>query len=193
TRNGRRRRARVDGRPDGDGRIPRPRRDKHRQVKRDAAETTALYRKRPASEATCARRKRATVPSSRPLAFAVPEAKMFENVTTAPADPILGLTEAFKKDPRPNKINLSVGDFQDATGTTPILASVKAAERRLLEAEKTKNYRPIDGDPDYGRRVRELLFGADDERVSSGRAVTAHTPGGTGALRVVGDLLRDLR
>src|SRR5690606_32389004 len=74
-----------------------------------------------------------------------------------------------------------------------ILASVKAAERRLLEAEKTKNYRPIDGDPDYGRRVRELLFGADDERVSSGRAVTAHTPGGTGALRVVGDLLRDLR
>jgi aspartate aminotransferase len=114
---------------------------------------------------------------------------MFESVTTAPADPILGLSESFKQDSRPSKINLSVGVFQDASGATPVLASVKSAERRLVEAERTKNYKPIDGDPEYDRRVRELLFGAEDPLVTSGRAVTSHTPGGTGALRVWADFL----
>ncbi|HEY6558424.1 MAG TPA: amino acid aminotransferase, partial [Polyangiaceae bacterium] len=114
---------------------------------------------------------------------------LFENVTTAPPDPILGLTETFKKDSRSSKINLSVGVFQDASGTTPVLASVKEAERRLLEREKSKNYKPIDGDPEYDRRVRELLFGSNSELVEGGRAVTAHTPGGTGALRVLADFL----
>jgi len=114
---------------------------------------------------------------------------LFENVTTAPADPILGLTETFQKDPRSAKINLSVGVFQDATGTTPVLGSVKEAERRLLEKERSKNYKPIDGDPEYDRRVRELLFGPSSELVEGGRAVTAHTPGGTGALRVLADFL----
>lgn len=114
---------------------------------------------------------------------------MFEKVTVAPADPILGLTVAFKQDSRPSKINLSVGVFQDASGTTPVLPSVKEAERRLIEGENTKNYKPIDGDPDYDRRVRELIFGAGSELVDSGRAVTAHTPGGTGGLRVWADFL----
>ncbi|MGH7786565.1 MAG: aromatic amino acid transaminase [Candidatus Binatia bacterium] len=114
---------------------------------------------------------------------------MFEKVATAPPDPILGLTDAFKQDPRTDKINLSVGVFQDAAGTTPVLPSVKEAERRLLEAERSKSYKPIDGDPDYGRRVRELLFGRDSALVGSGRAATAHTPGGTGGLRVLADFL----
>jgi aspartate/tyrosine/aromatic aminotransferase len=115
---------------------------------------------------------------------------MFQTIATAPPDPILGLTEAFRQDPRTDKINLSVGVFQDESGTTPILETVKEAERRLVQAEKTKNYRPITGDPEFGRRVRELLFGADSELCANGRAVTAHTPGGTGALRVVGDYLK---
>lgn len=114
---------------------------------------------------------------------------MFEKITTAPPDPILGITEAFKQDPRTNKINLSVGVFQDESGRTPVLPTVKEAEKRILEQEGTKNYKPIDGDPEFGRHVRALLFGASHELVSSGRAVTAHTPGGTGALRVAGDLL----
>ena len=46
---------------------------------------------------------------------------MFENVKVAPPDPILGLTELFKADPNPEKINLSVGVYQDATGKTPVL------------------------------------------------------------------------
>jgi aspartate/tyrosine/aromatic aminotransferase len=114
---------------------------------------------------------------------------MFEAVPTAPPDPILGITEAFQGDPRPGKINLSVGVYKDATGTTPILTVVKEAERRLLEQEKSKGYKPITGDPEYCRLVQALLFGSEHEIVSSGRAATAHTPGGTGALRVAADYL----
>ena len=42
---------------------------------------------------------------------------MFEKVPIAPPDPILGLTELFKADPNPDKINLSVGVYQDAMWT----------------------------------------------------------------------------
>jgi aspartate/tyrosine/aromatic aminotransferase len=115
---------------------------------------------------------------------------MFQAIPTAPPDPILGLSAAFAADPRPGKINLSVGVFQDESGKTPVLASVKEAERRLLTTETTKLYKPIDGDSKFGRQMRELLFGKGHELVDAGRAITAHTPGGTGALRVVGDFLR---
>jgi len=114
---------------------------------------------------------------------------MFESLSMAPPDAILGLGEAFKKDPNPNKINLSVGVFKDAAGNTPVLACVKEAEKRLLDAEKTKNYLSIEGLADYGQRVRELLFGADHEIVTNRRAVTAQVPGGTGGLRVAADFL----
>ena len=115
---------------------------------------------------------------------------MFETLEMAPPDAILGLTEAFNKDPNPNKINLSVGVYQDADGKTPILKSVKEAERRLLDGETSKSYLPMHGIPEYGRYVRELLFGANHEILASGRSVTLQTPGGTGALRVAVDLLK---
>jgi aspartate/tyrosine/aromatic aminotransferase len=83
---------------------------------------------------------------------------MFESVDMAPPDPILGLTEAFLQDTNPHKINLSVGVYKDADGRTPILASVKEAEKRLLSAETTKSYKPIDGDPAYTAAVIRLLF-----------------------------------
>lgn len=117
---------------------------------------------------------------------------MFESVSVAPADPILGITEAFTNNPSPNKINLSVGVYKDATGVTPILDCVRSAEARLLEAETSKSYKPITGAADYAAVVQELLFGAGHEVISSGRAVTAHTPGGTGALRVAGDYIHQL-
>jgi aspartate/tyrosine/aromatic aminotransferase len=114
---------------------------------------------------------------------------MFEGIALAPPDPILGITEAFKQDPRDSKINLSVGVFKAADGTTPVLESVKVAEARLLEVEKTKGYKPIDGDPSYGTEVRRLLFGADSALVGGGLTATCHTPGGTGALRLAADFL----
>jgi aspartate/tyrosine/aromatic aminotransferase len=114
---------------------------------------------------------------------------MFESVSLAPADPILGLSEAFQQDVRPQKINLSVGVYQDASGKTPILESVKRAERLIWENETTKGYLKIDGAAEYGLRIQELLFGADSPIVAEGRAVTSQTPGGTGALRVAGDFI----
>ena len=114
---------------------------------------------------------------------------MFQSITPAPPDPILGLTEAFKADPNPNKINLGVGVYKDADGKTLVLDSVKEAEKRLLAAEDTKNYLPMNGPAEYGAAVQELLFGAGHEIISGKRAATAQTPGGTGALRVAGDYL----
>jgi aspartate/tyrosine/aromatic aminotransferase len=117
---------------------------------------------------------------------------MFEQFTPAPPDAILGLTEAFRKDPNPNKINLGVGVYKDATGNTPVLATVKEAEKRLLQNEKTKTYLPIDGSPAFNSATQTLLFGPDHEIIRSKRAATAQAPGGTGALRVAADTIAKL-
>ena len=115
---------------------------------------------------------------------------MFDMLPLAPPDSILGLTEAFQKDPNPKKINLSVGVYKDEQGQTPILACVKEAERRLLASEQNKGYLPIEGHREYDARVQELLFGPGHEIAASGRAITAQTPGGTGSLRVAADFLK---
>ena len=114
---------------------------------------------------------------------------MFESLQAAPADPILGLTEAFKKDPHPGKINLGVGVYKDAQGNTPVFASVKQAEERILAAQTSKNYLAIEGAPEYGAVVQELLLGNRHEIITGQRAVTSQTPGGTGALRVAADFI----
>jgi len=112
---------------------------------------------------------------------------MFEQVSMAPADPILGLTDAFKKDERTHKINLGVGIYKNEMGQTPILATVKEAEKRLLAEETTKSYLTIEGIAAYGEAVQRLLFGQDAEIIKSKRALTAQVPGGTGALRTGAD------
>ena len=114
---------------------------------------------------------------------------MFESLTAAPPDAILGLNEAFKSDTNPNKINLGVGVYKDSTGTTPVLRCVKEAERRIVELEDSKSYLPINGNPDYGRHVPSLMFG---DQVDAARTATIQSPGGTGALRVAGDFVKTL-
>ncbi|MGB0768326.1 MAG: aromatic amino acid transaminase [Phycisphaeraceae bacterium] len=114
---------------------------------------------------------------------------MFQSVQPAPPDAILGLTEAFKADANPDKINLAVGVYKDEHGNTPTLAAVTAAEKWLVDNEPTKAYLGIDGSPGYGRSTRELLFGPGSDLIDNGRAVTFQCPGGTGALRIAGDYL----
>lgn len=114
----------------------------------------------------------------------------FDHIEAAPADPILGLTDAFKNDPRADKINLGVGVYKNEQGQTAILDCVKKAEKLLLEKETTKSYLPITGMPEYGRFARELIFGKGHEYVDGGRAVSCHCPGGTGALRIGADFIR---
>lgn len=114
---------------------------------------------------------------------------MFGQLDMAPADPILGLTEAYKQDTNPKKINLGVGVFKDSNGNTPILESVKKAEQQILSTAASKSYSPINGLPEFGTCVRNLIFGPDHEVNVSQRALTAHTPGGTGALRVAANFI----
>ncbi len=115
---------------------------------------------------------------------------MFERISMAPPDAIFGLIEDFRNDPNPEKINLSAGVYADEHGRTPVLAVVKEAERRIRDTEQSKSYLPIHGSPEYAGVIQRLLFGEDHEIVAGKRAATAHAPGGTGALRVIGDFLK---
>jgi len=118
---------------------------------------------------------------------------MLESLTKAPDDPILGLTAAFLRDSRPDKVNLSAGVYKDAHGQTPVLRSVKLAEARLLEEETSKSYLPIEGSPAYAAAVRGLIFATAPSFADSANVVTAQTPGGTGALRVGAELVARAR
>ncbi len=118
---------------------------------------------------------------------------MFEELQMAPADPILGLSEAFGNDTNPDKINLGVGIYKNELGKTPILDSVKKAEEKILETETSKSYLPIPGGKDFAAVVQQLLFGPDSDIIKTNRAVTAQTPGGTGALRFAGGFLKKVR
>ena len=117
----------------------------------------------------------------------------FADLQPAPPDSILGLAEAFRADPRPGKISLASGVYVDERGITPVLETVSEAEQRILDAQTTKLYKPIVGDPAYTGAVRDLLFGADHPLLAADRVQTLHAPGGTGALRVAADLLHRLR
>lgn len=112
---------------------------------------------------------------------------MFESIKLAPPDPILGIAEAYKGDKKPEKINLTIGVYQDEEGKTPILECVKQAEQSLWESENSKGYLAIDGLADFRYHASELVLG---NLVDSHRIVSAQTPGGTGALKVAADLLR---
>lgn len=114
---------------------------------------------------------------------------MFQNIPMAPPDPILGISDAYAADTNPNKINLSVGVYKDASGKTPVLKAVQTAQQTILANQTTMSYKPIQGDAAYAKCVQRLLLGDDHDVVNKSLAATAHTPGGTGALRVAGDYL----
>lgn len=115
---------------------------------------------------------------------------MFEGIPTAPPDPIFALTDAFRSDSNPLKINLGAGVYRDENGHTPALAVVKEAERRIWQDEGTKTYLPIEGDREFAQHVQKLILGADNPLATDPRLVTVQTPGGTGALRLVADFLQ---
>ena len=108
---------------------------------------------------------------------------MFDLLSAMPEDPILGLMAAYRKDPRQQKIDLGVGVYQNDQGQTPVMRAVKQAEDRLIEQQTTKTYQGIAGDPEYNRRVLDLLLGGDHPALTDGRAVSLQAPGGSGAPR----------
>jgi aromatic-amino-acid transaminase len=115
---------------------------------------------------------------------------IFEHLEPYAGDPILGLNEAFQADPRPHKVNLSIGIYFDDAGRVPVLACVRDAEAQMLAEGGAKPYLPIEGDAAARAAVQRLLFGADHEAVRSGRIATLQTIGSSGGLRVGADFIK---
>jgi aromatic-amino-acid transaminase len=113
---------------------------------------------------------------------------MFNHVDAYPGDPILSLNEDFQKDPRPAKVNLSIGIYFDDAGKLPIMQSVREANRRVSLADDAKPYLPMSGLPAYRAEVKKLVFG--DRLAGSDRIATIQTIGASGALKVGSDFLR---
>lgn len=115
---------------------------------------------------------------------------MFENHQAPEPDKILRVMKMFREDPRPEKIDLGVGVYRTADGRTPVFAAVKEAERRILEAQESKGYVALAGDPGFHNAMGKLVLGAN---VPSDRVAGLATPGGTGALRQAFELLKMIR
>jgi aromatic-amino-acid transaminase len=115
---------------------------------------------------------------------------MFQHITPYAGDPIFAIVEAFLRDPRPGKVNLSIGIYFDEQGRLPVLPSVQQAEARILAAGGAKSYLPMEGDPAARAQVQKLLFGADHPAVTGGRIATIQTVGSSGGLRVGADFLK---
>ncbi len=117
---------------------------------------------------------------------------MFDSLTALPSDPIIGLMEVYEGDTNPNKINLGVGVYKDSQGHTPIPEAVKEAEQSLLRQEDTKTYVGLAGDLGFNRNIQSLLFGESAGPLAR-RVRTVQTPGGTGALRVAAEFVRQCK
>lgn len=115
---------------------------------------------------------------------------MFEVLPKLPADPILGLSAAYREDTNPQKIDLGVGVYKDEQGRTPILNSVAKAQQILLDREDSKTYITPQGVQGYIDGMLELLLGKGHSALLENRVSAVQAPGGCGALRILAELLK---
>ncbi|MDR3396408.1 MAG: aspartate/tyrosine/aromatic aminotransferase [Pandoraea sp.] len=115
---------------------------------------------------------------------------MFEHIDAYPGDPILSLNENFAKDPRTNKVNLSIGIYYDEDGRLPVMQAVRQAEALLLAEVGPKPYLPMAGFANYRDAVQALVFGEDSPGRTAGSIATVQTLGGSGALKVGADFIK---
>ncbi|MFM8664584.1 MAG: aromatic amino acid transaminase [Betaproteobacteria bacterium] len=115
---------------------------------------------------------------------------MFEHITPYAGDPIFALVDAFNRDSRPHKVNLSIGIYFDEQGRLPVLRCVQEAERRILAEGGAKPYLPMEGDATCRAEVAQLLLGEQHPAIGQGRVATIQTVGSSGGLKVGADFLR---
>jgi len=108
------------------------------------------------------------------------------HVQQGPPDAILGITEAFKADKHPEKINLGVGAYRDDKGKPYVLPSVRSAESKVVQSNLDKEYAGITGVPDFTKAAALLAYGPDSAAISEGRVAITQSISGTGALRIGG-------
>ena len=113
---------------------------------------------------------------------------MFENLQAMPADAILKLIAEHENDTRVEKIDLGVGVYRDERGQTPVLGTVKKAERYLIENQPSKSYLGSGGNPGFNAAIQDLMFGSGS--TANGRITTLQTPGGSGSLRVAAGVIQ---
>ncbi len=102
------------------------------------------------------------------------------------SDSLLALIAMANADSRPNKIDVGVGVYKDGSGKTPVMRSVKAAEKLLWERQGSKAYLGGAGDTVFPKLIAPILLGdhALDERI-----LGLQTPGGCGALALAMQLV----
>ncbi|MFS8977105.1 aspartate/tyrosine/aromatic aminotransferase [Cupriavidus necator] len=115
---------------------------------------------------------------------------MFAHIEAFPGDPILSLNEDFQRDPRTDKVNLSIGIYFDDEGRLPVMQAVAKAEASLLADMGPRPYLPMSGLVGYRSAVQALVFGENSPARAAGRIATLQTLGGSGALRVGADFLK---
>ncbi len=115
---------------------------------------------------------------------------MFEHVQPYAGDPIFALVDAYNADPRPAKVNLSIGIYFDEQGRLPVLPSVQLGEARILAAAGPKPYLPMEGDAACRAEVAKLLLGSGHPAIAAGRVATIQTVGSSGGLKVGADFLK---
>jgi len=118
---------------------------------------------------------------------------LFSAVELAPRDPILGLNEQYNADARADKVNLGVGVYYDDQGRVPLLRCVHEVELERVQAAAAHSYLPIDGLKIFNEGARALVLGKDAQAITSGRAFTVQSVGGTGALKIGADYLKHQR
>ena len=112
---------------------------------------------------------------------------MFEHLSAQKPDAILQLVQMYRDDPRDQKVDLGVGVYKDATGNTPVMRAIKAAEQHLWQAETTKTYVGLAGDPAFSDAMIKLVLG---DSIARDKVAAAATPGGTGAVRQAFELIQ---
>jgi aspartate/tyrosine/aromatic aminotransferase len=115
---------------------------------------------------------------------------MLERLERLPTDPILGVMGLFRADPAPRKVDLGVGVYRDDLGNTPVLSSVRQAERAVLSRQTTKSYVAPVGNAAFSSAMANLVLGDDHPVLAADRVRSIQAPGGCGALRLGAELFR---
>ncbi len=118
---------------------------------------------------------------------------MLDRLPRLPDDPILGLAALARADANPDKVDLTVGIYQDDTGLCPVFDAVRQAQQQLVAEELTKAYLPPAGDPDFNAGIQRLVLGGESPLFAAGRVSSIQTPGGCGALRVGAEIINAAR
>ncbi|MEL6619339.1 MAG: amino acid aminotransferase [Pseudomonadota bacterium] len=112
---------------------------------------------------------------------------MFEHLKAQKPDAILALMQMYRDDPRDTKVDLGVGVYKDASGNTPVMRAIKAAEQQVWENQTSKSYVGLAGAPDFNDAMVRLVLG---DAVPRAAISSVATPGGTGAVRQAFELIR---